>query len=94
MRTLTRSLAILLLLLTAVGAQAQSLTGTVMGTITDEQGGALPGATVTLSGKTGSRTSVTDAKGLYRFAGVDTGTYAVTVELTGFRPRKVEVRVG
>jgi len=90
MRTLTRSLAILLLLLTAVGAQAQSLTGTVMGTITDEQGGALPGATVTLSGKTGSRTSVTDAKGLYRFAGVDTGTYAVTVELTGFRPRKVE----
>jgi hypothetical protein len=90
MRTLTRSLAILLLLLAAVSVQAQSLTGTVTGTVTDEQGGALPGATVTLTGKTGSRTSVTDAKGLYRFAGVDSGTYAVTVELTGFRPRKVD----
>ena len=90
MKMITRSLAVLLVLMAAVGVSAQSLTGTVTGTVTDEQGGALPGATVTLTGKTGARTAVTDAKGLYRFAGVDSGTYAVTVELTGFRPRKIE----
>jgi outer membrane receptor protein involved in Fe transport len=90
MRTLTRFAVVFLLLLAAAGTQAQSITGTVSGTIVDEQGGALPGAAVTLTGKTGSRSTVTDAKGLYRFVGVDSGTYSVTVELTGFRPRKID----
>ena len=97
MKSLTRSFALLLLVLAAATAGAQSFSGTVSGIVTDEQGGALPGATVTLTGKTGSRTTVTDAKGEYRFTAVDPGTYDISAELTGFRPMKrtdVQVSIG
>ena len=66
---------------------AQTLTGTVAGKVTDEQGGVLPGVTVTLTGKTGSQTQVTDAKGEYRFMGLNPGLFNVRAELQGFRPR-------
>lgn len=69
-------------------AGAQSQTGTVTGKVTDEQGGVLPGVTVTLIGKTGAVTQVTDAKGEYRFLGVNPGTVSVKAELQGFRPRQ------
>ena len=95
MKTLTRSFAFLLLC--ASIAFGQSFSGTVTGVVTDEQGGALPGATVTLTGKAGARTAVTDAKGEYRFTAVDPGNYDLTVELTGFRPMKrtdVPVSIG
>jgi hypothetical protein len=87
-----KTLAVTLLLLFAAAQPlaAQSLTGTVAGTIKDEQGGVLPGVTVTLTGKTGSRTGVTDASGAFRFAGVDPGTYSLTAELTGFRTSRQE----
>jgi hypothetical protein len=95
MKTLTRAFAFLLFC--ASIAFGQSFSGTVTGLVTDEQGGALPGATVTLSGKAGARTAVTDAKGEYRFTAVDPGSYDITVELTGFRPMKradVPVSIG
>ena len=78
----------LLLVLVALPVAAQSLTGTIVGTIKDEQGGVLPGATITLTGKTGARTTVTDAEGSFRFAAVDPGTYSITAELSNFRPRR------
>jgi hypothetical protein len=78
----------LLLAATALPLAAQSLTGTVAGVVKDEQGGVLPGVTVTLGGKTGSRNTVTDAEGAYRFAGVDPGTYSVTAALSGFRAKR------
>jgi outer membrane receptor protein involved in Fe transport len=78
----------LLVLLAALPLAAQSLTGTITGTVKDEQGGVLPGVTVTLAGKTGTRTVVTDAEGGYRFAGLDPGTYSVTAALTGFRTKR------
>jgi hypothetical protein len=97
MKALMKSFALLILVLAAASAGAQSFTGTVSGTVTDEQGGALPGVTVTLHGKTGARTTVTDAKGEYRFTAVDPGTYDLSAELTGFRPMKraeVPVSIG
>ncbi len=90
MKAITRSLAALAVVLAAAAAHAQTYTGTVSGVVRDEQGGVLPGATVTLAGKTGARTAVTDAKGEYRFTAVDPGSYSIGVELAGFRPRKVE----
>jgi hypothetical protein len=85
-----RTVIVVFLLFAAVALPlaAQSLTGTITGTIKDEQGGVLPGVTLTLTGKTGSRTVVTDAEGGYRFAGLDPGTYFVTAALTGFRPKR------
>ena len=78
----------LLVLLAALPLAAQSLTGTITGTIKDEQGGVLPGVNLTLSGKTGTRTAVTDTEGSYRFVGLDPGTYSVTAALSGFRPKR------
>jgi hypothetical protein len=90
-----RRLAILalLLLVAALPAAAQSLTGTIAGDVKDQQGGLLPGVTLTLIGKTGSRTSTTDAEGGFRFVGVDPGTYSVTAELPGFRPKRQDTIV-
>src|SRR5882672_5075230 len=66
---------------------AQVLYGSIVGNVIDESGGATPGATVTIRHReTGaSRDSVTDSAGFYRFPNVQSGTYTVTVTLTGFR---------
>src|SRR5262249_44784135 len=66
---------------------AQVLYGSVVGNVTDGTGGAMPGATVTLTDKeTGvSRDVVSDAAGAYRFSTVQSGTYTVTVKMDGFR---------
>lgn len=90
MRRLAGLFVVLALAAAAVPLAAQSLTGTVSGTVTDTQGAVLPGVTVTLSGKTGARTTVTDASGAYRFGGVDPGSYMVQATLTGFTGKKQE----
>jgi hypothetical protein len=87
----------LLLLVAALPVAAQSLTGTVAGTVKDEQGGVLPGVTVTLIGKTGNRATTTDAGGAFRFAAVNPGAYSLTTELSGFRMKRqdnVDVGIG
>src|SRR6266850_8027588 len=97
MKNLTKALALLLLVVIAVPAAAQSLTGVVTGTVKDEQGGALPGVTVTLTGKTGTKTATTENSGSYRFVALDPGTYSVQTQMTGFAPRRqdnVVVNVG
>jgi hypothetical protein len=90
MKVIARVFALLLLVAVAVPAGAQSLTGTVTGTVKDEQGGALPGVTVTLIGKTGSKTATTDAAGNYRFVALDPGTYSVQTQMSGFSGRRQE----
>src|ERR1700732_1467298 len=71
-------------------AQAAS-TGTVAGTVTDPSGGAIIGATVTLTdtGTNISRPGTTNESGRYFFANVVPGTYNVTVNKTGIRVSKV-----
>jgi hypothetical protein len=82
-------------MLMASGARAQTSTGTIEGTITDEQGAILPGATATLAGPRGVTTTTTDEKGMFRFVGVQPGTYTVTVQLgTSFAKQTREVTVG
>ena len=67
-------------------AFAQFDTATVLGTVRDNTGGVVPGATVTLTGlDTGiSSTRVTDENGNFEFTTVRIGRYKVTAELTGF----------
>lgn len=65
---------------------AQSLTGSISGTVADAQGAVLPGADVALTNqdsKTVQRT-VTNTEGVFVFASVPAGTYSVRVELSGF----------
>lgn len=61
-------------------------TATVVGTVRDEQGGVLPGATVTARNtNTGfSRVAVSDAEGRYRLPALPPGPYELTAELSGF----------
>ena len=85
MRRIFRTAAALLLAVScAAPVLAQALVGTISGTIKDEQGAVLPGVTVTITGKTGSRTAVTDATGQYRFPALEPGAYDVSAELSGF----------
>lgn len=86
MRRPTRLLlAALLLLCSGVVASAQT-TGTLSGTVQDEKGGAVPGATVTARHveTNVSRTVQTDSEGRYRLAGVPVGRYEITVEAASF----------
>ncbi len=77
----------LALLLGAGTAFTQELTGTIYGEVTDDQGLAIPGATVTLTSPSHIQTEsrVTGARGDYRVPLLSPGTYTVTVELAGFQ---------
>ena len=82
-RVKTTWIAAVLLLALAAGGEAQTVTGSITGTVRDEQGGVLPGVTVSLAGRQGTRTSVTDERGVYRFVGIDPGTYTLTASAEG-----------
>ena len=71
----------------AAPATAQVLYGSIVGNVTDSTGGALPGATVAITHQETRRTreTITNAEGGYTFTAVQTGTYTVRVELTGFK---------
>src|SRR5580765_5352419 len=91
--------AVIGVLLSCVAAFAQQTTGTITGRVLDQQGGAIPGATVTAkSATTGfTRTEVSDTEGVYRLSALPVGIYDVTAELQGFTTvskKGVEVNVG
>jgi Carboxypeptidase regulatory-like domain len=68
-------------------ATAQVTSATIVGTITDESAGALPGATVTARNvDTGfTRTVPTNESGAYRLEFLPIGKYTVEVTLSGFK---------
>ena len=79
--------ALLLLLCGLCGtASTQTTYGLIEGRITDATGGALPGATITVTQPTTGfvRTVVTNELGLYRVLNLNPAEYDVTVEMTGF----------
>ncbi|HXT23057.1 MAG TPA: carboxypeptidase regulatory-like domain-containing protein, partial [Thermoanaerobaculia bacterium] len=71
-------------LLVAGGAYAQLQTGNLYGTVVDEQGAALPGVTVTLTGQGATQVQVTNAQGQFRFLGLPPGSVGIKAELEGF----------
>jgi len=82
------------LLLAALPAAAQTAGGTVYGTVTDESGAVLPGATVTLSSEEiGSRNTVTGQQGEFRFLNIDPGPYTLSVTISGFATTRRNVTV-
>jgi len=64
---------------------AQETTGTITGRIVDPQGLAVPGATVTVTGPQGVKTTTTGADGRFTAPFLTPGTYAVRAELQGFK---------
>jgi len=82
------ALALTALVAAPAAAQTGQMFGELVGKVTDDQGGVLPGVTVTLTGPAvmGAPTAITNAQGLYRFPAVNTGTYTLKYELSGFAP--------
>src|SRR5580765_3222079 len=83
MRRITLALALTLGFWVPASAQIQG--GGISGTVKDQQGGVLPGATTTLQGVDATRSYVTDASGAFRFLELAPGPYKLTIDLDGFR---------
>ena len=92
--------AVLMAVAIATPASAQIQTGSILVKATDEQGGVVPGVTITISSPVlvaGSMTGVTDAGGVNRFPSLVPGTYVVKIELAGFQTiirENIQVLVG
>jgi hypothetical protein len=73
---------VFLLLLATISLQAQTTNGSIQGTVTDPNGGAIPGASVTARNlDTGlSQSTTTTEAGIYSLPNLPPGRYSVTVE--------------
>ena len=83
--------------LVSIGASAQTVTGTIQGTVTERGGGLLPGVTVTARNMdTGEeRVAHTSEAGFYVISYVPIGKYRVTASLAGMGEQtKAGVDVG
>ena len=90
MQTLTKSAAVLILLLLPARVLAQA---SVTGTVRDASGAVLPGVTVEASSPAlieKTRSAMTDGTGQYRIIDLRPGTYVVTFTLAGFATVKRE----
>jgi len=76
----------ILLLLSCVAMATAQTTGSIVGRVTDEGGGVLPGVTVEARSPAlqGSRAAVTDSTGTYRLTLLPPGDYTVSFTLEGF----------
>jgi len=70
----------------AISVFSQATDGNIVGTVNDQSGAAVTGATVELQNEaTGVlSTTKTDAQGIYKFNNIPIGKYTVTVKATGF----------
>jgi hypothetical protein len=77
----------------------QILTGTVRGTVKDEEGEALPGVSVELQSPAligGPKSTVTSDRGVFFFSNLPPGIYELTFSISGFQTLKrerIQVRV-
>lgn len=77
---------VFLAVLVLAGGTAFAQNAQITGTLKDESGGILPGATVTAKNQdTGLlRTAISDADGRYHLPALPPGSYTITAELAGF----------
>src|ERR1700687_2459039 len=90
---------LVVLLCSAAPLRAQVDAGGVLGTVSDASGGAVRGATVTITneGTNASLSTTTTADGTYKFSPVRIGSYKLTATLQGFQTitqKGVTVNVG
>lgn len=81
----TWGLALLLILSASCAAFGQQATGTLRGQVRDELGGAIVGATVTVTNQGGAeKTATTNDEGVYTVGGLQPGRYTVRAQSSGF----------
>jgi len=76
--------AAMLVSLLAVGAYGQIQSGNIFGSVVADDGSALPGVTVTLTGLGAPQVTVTDAQGRFRFINLSPASYTLRAELAGY----------
>src|SRR5712692_5147688 len=83
-------LAAAILCATTVGAQTNK--GAIDGTVTDQSGAVIPGATVTVVnlGTGESLTVTTSERGTFSFPVLDPVEYRIAVQIQGFKPAEVK----
>ncbi|MEI6667196.1 MAG: TonB-dependent receptor [Acidobacteriota bacterium] len=92
------TLVVMVILGAGSSLSAQTITGTILGTVTDNSGGVMPGVSVTAknTGTAFTRSAVSDDKGRYELRAMPIGPYEVTAELEGFKKqiKAVQLTVG
>ena len=83
----------MLLLGTALPAAAQTQDATVAGSVLDQQGGAIPGADVTLQGPDATLRFTTEPNGAFRFLYLQPGAYHLVAALANFQTTTRDVVV-
>src|SRR5580704_5853100 len=70
-----------------ISAVAQSTFGSIIGTVKDQSGSVVAGATVNLvnQGSSATRTATSSASGNYEFINLDAGTYQIGIAANGFK---------
>ncbi len=83
---------LLLCLFAFVSAHAQGVDATVNGTVKDQAGAVVAGATVTLTDRATARetSATTNTEGYYVFQNVRPGSYRLSVQHTGFKRQEVQ----
>lgn len=76
----------------ATTAAAQGM-GTLRGTVLDESGNPIEGATVSAENSTGTKNDTTDDKGEFTLVGLRSGQWSVTFEAEGFLPAQAVTSV-
>ncbi len=68
-------------------AGAQAVTGTISGTVVDQQSSIIPGATITIVNESTNemRVSVSDTRGDFQLTNLQPGRYTVRIEMGSFR---------
>lgn len=94
-----RCLAVLFVVAVLAGSlMAQQETGRISGTVKDQSGGVVPGATVTIKNvaTNAERTMTTNGDGSYVVTNLLPGAYSVSVTMTGFNTatKQVQLSIG
>ena len=83
------SLGLLILVLAGLGQSrllAQTITASLSGTVADQTGAVIPGATLTAKNQSNGflRTTKSNGVGVFSFSSLDSGDYTLTVKAQGF----------
>ena len=89
-RRTTRIVFAFFFLIAGVSGAVAQVGGSLSGTVKDESGGVIPGATVTAmnTGIGTMFTTVTEVDGTYTFPKLPVGRYDISIELEGFKVEK------
>lgn len=82
---------LLLVLISAFNSLVFAQTGTLSGKVTDDQGKAIAGATVTL--KEMNRSTMTDDNGLYEIKSITYGSYTLMISSVIAQPKNIRIKV-